>query len=371
MSLFQKAEAAPAFFKMGIYGEAGSGKTYTASQIAVGLAQHIAKASKKLPPVMFLDTETGSSWVRPLFEEAGIEFLVANTRSFADLKLAVGEAEKAGAILIADSMTHFWEEIREAFLKSKRKRRGPQAKLELPDWNVIKPEWATFTTAFLNSNAHIILCGRAGNVYEFQENEDNGRKEMIQAGTRMAAEKGMGYEPNLLVEMTSKQDFGPRKKKTIVRTATVLKDRSTTLDGLQFQNPTFKNFMPHIKRLNIGGEHTGFDASRGSSTLFPQSDREDNSRQRRIVIDEIQSLLVLHHPSTAAGDKQAKVALLRKHFSAAWTEIEEVMPLLTLRAGYDSLHRALEGEPSRYAEKPLADVDDEIPHLDVIPEAAE
>lgn len=371
MALFHKAEATPAYFKMGIYGEAGSGKTYTASMIAQGLALHIAKATKKTPPVMFLDTETGSSWVRPIFEDAGIEFFVANTRSFTDLKQAVVEAEKAGAILIADSMSHFWEEIREAFLKKKKERFGSKARLELPDWNIIKPEWGRFTTSFLNSNAHIILCGRAGNVYEFQENEETRKKEMITAGTRMAAEKGMGYEPSLLVEMTSRQELGPRKRKTIVRTATILKDRSTALDGLQFQNPTFKNFLPHIKRLCLGGAHVGFDASRDSTELFPKSDRDDNSTQRAIVLDEIQSLLVSHFPGQTAAEKKSKVDLLRDHFDAAWTEMEKVMPLMDLRVGYDGLYRDLEKKPSRYAERPFSDVDDEIPHMDVVPEVAE
>jgi hypothetical protein len=56
----------------------------------------------------------------------------------------------------------------------------------------------------------------------------------------------------------------------------------------------------------------------------------------------------LHFPSTAAKDKAAKVALLKKHFSASWTEMEEVMPLEVLRTGYDALHLELESAPSRY-----------------------
>jgi hypothetical protein len=71
--------------------------------------------------------------------------------------------------------------------------------------------------------------------------------------------------------------------------------------------------------------------------------------QRRIAVDEIQTLLVLHIPGQAAADKKRKVELIRKHFSnASWTEIEEVMPLFDLRAGYDTLHQELEGKPSRY-----------------------
>lgn len=368
MSLFTKSEKQTAYLKMGIYGEAGSGKTYTASQVAKGLALHLEKAKIGKPPVMFLDTETGANWVEPIFEQAGIEFMSHGTRAFEDLKLAVVEAEKAGAILIVDSMTHFWEEIREAYLQAKRERlRNPNARLELPDWNIIKPQWGKFTSLYLNSNCHIILCGRAGNVYEFQENDDTHKKEMITIGTRMAAEKGLGYEPNILVEMTARQVSGPRKSKRIVRTATVLKDRSTMLDGRQFDDPKFESFLPHIGRLNLGGKQTGFDESRSSSSLFPKGDRQDNSLQRKIVIDEIQSLLVSHFPGQSAVEKKSKVDLVRKHFKAAWTEIEEVMPLFDLRVGYDSLHVELEKEPSRYAIKPVEPVNDEIPHMDAPP----
>jgi hypothetical protein len=66
------------------------------------------------------------------------------------------------------------------------------------------------------------------------------------------------------------------------------------------------------------------------------------------VLDEIESLLVLHFPSTSGADKRAKIELLRKHFNALWKEIEKAMPLSDLRAGYDALHHELEGKPSRY-----------------------
>lgn len=362
MSFFAKSDPKPAYLKMGIYGEAGSGKTYTASTIAIGLSGVVKAATKAAPPIMFLDTETGSDWVQPLVEKAGLEFYARKSRAFDDLKQSVIEAEKAQGILIVDSMTHFWEEIREAYLQAKRRRlKNPTARLELPDWNVIKPEWAKFTTLFLNSSAHIILCGRAASIYEFQENDEGTKKEMITAGTRMAAEKGMGYEPNILIEMTAHQAKGARKTKTIIRRATVLKDRSTLLDGRVFDNPKFADFGPHIKRLNLGGVHSGIDTTRSSAGLFPMSDKADNSLQRKIVLDEIQSSLVSHFPGQTAEHKKAKVDLLKKHWNAAWTEMESVMPLLSLRAGFDALHRELDGKPSRYAENPFDGVDDELP----------
>ena len=367
MSLFKKAEMSTAYLKMGIYGEAGSGKTYTASQIAKGLALFLEKKFGERPPVMMVDTENGSHFVAPIFAKARIEFLVTQTRAYADLRVALQEAQAAGASLVIDSVTHFWEEMREAYLEAKRKRlKNKNARLELPDWNAIKPEWAKFTSLFLNAQAHIILCGRAASVYEFQDREDGSRKDMITVGTKMAAEKGLGYEPNLLIEMTSEQVREAGKKKVVRRKVTVLKDRSTLLDGQEFVNPKFENFLPHINSLNLGGKHQGFDQTRSSVGLFPQDEKDHTSRQRRIVIDEIQTLLVLHIPGQAASDKQCRAALIKKYFNASWTEIEEVMPLFSLRCGYDGLHRELEEAPSRYAPNLVANVaavDGEIPHM--------
>jgi hypothetical protein len=65
MAIFKKAEQNAAFLKMGLLGFAGSGKTWTASLVAMGLVQlarkkGLAYADK---PVVFLDTENGSDYV--------------------------------------------------------------------------------------------------------------------------------------------------------------------------------------------------------------------------------------------------------------------------------------------------------------------
>ena len=90
MSLFTKAENSSSFLKMGMMGFAGSGKTYTATSVAIGLHK-LAKAKK---PIFFLDTETGSDWVKPRIEAAGVELFTAKTRAFRDLLEAVPEAEE-------------------------------------------------------------------------------------------------------------------------------------------------------------------------------------------------------------------------------------------------------------------------------------
>jgi hypothetical protein len=58
--------------------------------------------------------------------------------------------------------------------------------------------------------------------------------------------------------------------------------------------------------LNLGGKHMGVDATRNSAGLIPASARDNGALQRKIMLDEIESL-VLHHPGTSGADrKQAR-----------------------------------------------------------------
>ena len=81
MSMLKKATNKMAYAKVGIYGGQGAGKSRTAAEIAIGLYKH-AKLTK---PVAMFDTEPGASFLIPLFERAGIEFMVYDeSRAFSD-----------------------------------------------------------------------------------------------------------------------------------------------------------------------------------------------------------------------------------------------------------------------------------------------
>jgi hypothetical protein len=358
--LFKRAEVTSAFLKMGLLGFAGSGKTYTGTSTAIGLIQHMQKL--KVPyankPIFFLDTETGSDWIKPMVEAHGIELFTAKTRAFDDLRASVREAEANASLLLVDSVSHFWKELCEAYMAKKKRNR-----LQFEDWSYLKTEWGKFTDAFINSNLHIILCGRAGYEYDYFE-DDAGKKQLEKTGIKMKAEGEMGYEPSLLVLMERHMDVETNK---VWRTASILKDRSTSIDGKEFKNPKFENFLPHIKLLNLGGRQLGVDTTRNSEHTIPADIRDNNRVQRQIVLDEIESLMVMHHPGATAAEKKAKLELLRRHFAASWTEIEKLMPLIDLRGGYDLLHRELEQKPSRYTQNipaPSLEMNDEIPHYD-------
>jgi hypothetical protein len=175
----------------------------------------------------------------------------------------------------------------------------------------------------------------------------------------MGAEKNMSYEPSLNVEMFSERVAAAQKgKSNILNKCLVVKDRADQLNGKIFPKPTFETFLPHIKMLNIGGTDKPIDVSRTSAGLFPKGDDGERAFQRKVVLDETQTLLTSHFPSRKAEDVKAKVDLVKKHFGESWTKIQGRMPLEDLRAAYDSLHVELEQKPSAYA---IDAFEDELP----------
>lgn len=364
MSMFKPAENSMAFAKLGVMGESGSGKTHTSVLFAIGLIKYLkAKKIKGADkPAYMLDTEQGSAWIKPMFDEAGIELRVAKTRAFKDLVAAVNDAEKNASVLLIDSITHFWEDLQDSY-KAQRKRND----LQFQDWAVLKKMWRQFSDRFVNSEVHCILCGRLGHEYD-QEEDDRGKKQIVKSGVKMQAEKNLGYEPNMLVWMQRDLDL---QTKVTTRTAIILKDRSQKLDGKQFRNPTFKTFLPHIEFLALGGKHEAVDTTRTSEDIIPEEDQpigsDLKSIRRQIVVDEIDAVLAEHGFGGQTADAKTKRAeLVKEHFhTTSRTEIERLMPLDRLQQGFDSLHRQLTGKASRYgvAEAPSGPVD-EIPTFD-------
>lgn len=344
MSMLKPAANKQAFAKIGLYGNAGSGKTYTAALIAIGLH----KAAKLGKPVGFFDTEPAASWVAPLFQDAGIEFLVYDeSRALKDLMAFMKEAEEACSVIIIDSITHVWRDAQESYLakindglRSRNKR--PINALEFHHWRPIKSAWAEFTDCFLSSKAHVIVCGRAGNIYEYQEkNDGSGKKELITTGTKMATEKELGYEPSLLIEMIADRQDGK-----IVNTALVQKDRSAKLNGAEITLPNFDKLRPHFDALNLGGQHFDSMEQRDSREMFTD-DGSDNwsheQRQRSIWCEEIQGLLTARWPGQTAAEKAAKADAVNTVLGTrSWTKVENTNSD-KLEAAFHEMRRYIAG----------------------------
>lgn len=348
MPLLKPATNQTAYLKLGIHGFEGSGKTYLACDFAMGMA-----TLTNNPKVAFFDTEKGSDfWVKK-FAEKNIQLDVLRSRSFADLLTVIQEAEQGKyAFLIIDSITHVWRDLCESYLAKNRKTR-----ISLPDWTILKSEWANFTRLYVHSNLHIAMCGRAGDEYDSQEN-DEGKLETIKTGrTKMKAEGETGFEPDLLIEtfkvhvadtLSGRTPAERRKKKTvkgIINQCCVLKDRSDLMNGKVIQQPKFENFLPVVQFLNLGGVHSGPKSNQSTADRFDSPDHSWAEKQKRqeIALETIKEILILAEMdgNSAEAKKKRTEKLIEAFGTSAWTAISN-MDLETLDAGIGRLASLVE-----------------------------
>lgn len=319
MSILKKAENTQAYSKIGLMGFAGSGKTFTAMEIAFGIKARLGSTA----PIAFMDTETGSDFFVAKCKERGIDLLQAKTRAFSDALKIFSEAQEAGCdVIIIDSVTHIWKELCDAYAKKRNVSR-----LRFQDWATLKMQWGNFTDLFVNAPIHTIIAGRAGYEYDYHDDGD-GKMELHKTGTKMKAEGEFGYEPSMLIEMervkrSSEKD--PTLKGWIHR-ATILKDRTDTIDGKVFDDPDFSAFEPHFAKLNVGGHHLGVDITRDSTELF-NSDGDTRGdvrrKQKAIAIAEMKGLIDEQWPGTSGDMKKAKNDCFVKVFSCrSWEALE-------------------------------------------------
>ena len=343
MNLLHEAKPEMAYLKAGLYGEAGSGKTWTACAIAIGL-HHLIKAKK---PVAFADTETGSDFRIHAFKEAGVKLVVAKTRAFQDLLTITDEAEKECAVLIVDSITHFWNELVDAYQK-----KNDLTRLRLKDWQPLKKTWREFTDRYINSPLHMIICGRSADKWEDVPDEEDGAMELKKVGTKMRAETEISYEPGLLVEMVAIQKTA-QASSFYVHRAFVKKDRFDVINGKYFDDPTLDSFMPHIALLNLGGEHKAIELGRDSQDMFTRNNTgEQKAITREILCEKIEAEIKFLYPGRSDEDVKARAKLMETIFGTkSWTEISKRRNLDELDAGLKLIKALTPEEPPAETEK--------------------
>ena len=339
---FQVVKSSAAKAKVAITGSTGSGKTRTATSIAIGI--HKCLKRKKLPdcPINFLDTERGFPFVADAFKAAKVNVGLSNTRAFVDLVPAIQMTAKQNGILIIDSISHFWDDITESYQRTKKR-----TKLDFQDRAGSKQEWGKFTKEFLHSSCHVIMCGRLGYEYDYVEDEESGKRELQKTAPKMKAESETGYEASLLILMTRRLEFsaGNPEESQQVHIGTVLKDRADLIDGKSFVNPTFKDFYPHFKVLDLTGDNAGIDSDKTSDHIVPKGSGAGRllREERDVALDEVKELLSKHFPGTTGEAKKTKADLCEKFFATrSWVKIK-TLDLYDVKIGRNLLWEELEG----------------------------
>lgn len=312
--MFKKLENNRPFLKMAFEGFAGDGKTFTATQVAIGLHKRIGSTK----PIAIFDTEKSSKALVGIFRDAKIEAIaIDDQRSLSALSQAITACEEgASDILIIDSITHVWEEFMQAYLNRPDKYGKPmqRTRLEFQDWGVIKPRWKQeFSNKFVQSKVHIIFTGRAGYEYSDEKNAETGKREIFKSGIKMKAETETAFEPDILVLMEKQLDLlGERK--TVTRGAMVIKDRTNAIDGKTFVNPTFEDFAPAIDILLSGTYKANTGAAISDTFRDAEANIADVRRAKEKIISEIDGVFELCGFGASVSDKQMKASILKTVF---------------------------------------------------------
>jgi hypothetical protein len=344
------------FLKAGFLGFNKSGKTFTATLLALELRKRLELKG----PVALFDTEGSGEYIAPLVKRNTNAFPIGvKSRSLVDLLKCARECEAgAASILIVDSITHVWREVMQAYLEQINKVRDAKGqprrvRLEFQDWNTIKEKWSEWPDYYLNSKLHIIVCGRAGNTWEFQESENpdgTTHKELVKTGTKMKVEAEFGFEPSLLVEMERLQV--PDEKRPghflITHRATVIGDRFNAMDGASTENPVGAWFSPHLDLLTPGAVNTVDMAAKTDLGVNEQGDAEfvAERHRRAVLCEEIEGEIVKAYPGQSKEEKKAKVLLIEKAFeTTSWIKVQ-AMPADRLKIGLDIIRETFKAAPA-------------------------
>jgi hypothetical protein len=210
---FKRATKAQAKLRMAVDGPAGSGKTWTALQVAKYLGSKIA----------LIDTERGSaSKYADLFEFDVLELGTFAPRTYVE---AIKAAAQAGYdVLVIDSLSHAWFG-KDGALDQKDKA---EARQKTPNgytaWREVTPMHNELVDAILQAPMHVIATMRTKMEY-VQEKDANGRTIVKKVGMAPVQRDGVEYEFDIVGDMS------------IDHVMTVSKTRCHLLDGYTQSKP--------------------------------------------------------------------------------------------------------------------------------------
>ena len=194
---FQRATKQQSRLRLAIFGPSGAGKTFSALRIAAGLGGKIA----------VIDTERGSA---SKYADR-FEFDVLDLPKF-DIATYV-EAIKAASgysVLIIDSLTHGWHELLSEVEKIARSKYSGNT---WSAWSEGTPMQRQLVDALLAFDGHIIATMRSKTEWALTKDE-KGRNKPERVGLAPEQGKGIEYEFDILLEMTTDHIASVTKDRT-------------------------------------------------------------------------------------------------------------------------------------------------------------
>lgn len=288
---FKKATKSQSKLRAAIFGASGSGKTYTSLKIAKGF-QNVIQS-----PIALIDTERGSaSKYADKFDFDVLELEKKNITNYID---AIKEAQKAQyKILVIDSLSHAWQELLEEIdhiAQTKFKGNTWSA------WSQGTPKQRSLIDAILNFDGHIIASMRAKTEWETNEN-----KKLIRVGTSPEQGKGIEYEFDFLIEITTDH------------IATIIKDRSGKFQDKIIKNPDESFGSELIEWLNEGAYIPPKESPKPieQPQSQPQAKPKSNADQTIIKFNQSFTDAIVSMNGQRLVDMTVKILDLSKGFTA-------------------------------------------------------
>jgi hypothetical protein len=231
--MFRKAERKQSKLRLALCGPAGSGKSYSALQIAKGLTKNNGK-------IAVIDTENGSSELYSHIANYDVATLTPpyTPQRYIDL---IKTAEKSGySTLIIDSLSHAWQgsggvlEMHEKATKGKTN--------SFAAWGVVTPHHNALIEAIQCSPIHIIATMRTKTAYEVAT--ENGRTKVNKLGLAPVQRDGMDYEFTVVFDLLSDS-----------HTAQASKDRTGIFGNQQQFQPSENTGKKLLQWLESGVDH--------------------------------------------------------------------------------------------------------------------
>jgi hypothetical protein len=186
---FRKATKAQAKLRAAIFGPSGAGKTFSGLRIAKGMAGD--------GRIGVIDSErmTASKY-SDRFDFDVLELDDTSVNGYIEaIKMA---ADEGFAVLVIDSLSHAWQQLLDEIDKlAKAKYRGNTWSA----WSEGTPLQRKLIDAILRFPGHIIATMRSKT--EWQSTSENGKSRPVRVGLAPEQGKGVEYEFDLLIEIST------------------------------------------------------------------------------------------------------------------------------------------------------------------------
>ena len=257
--MFKKAERHQSKLRLALTGTSGSGKTYSALQIAQGMGGKVA----------VIDTEHGSASLyanRFDFDVAELQAPYTVDKYVSALQ----DASKNGyKTIVIDSLTHVWASDG-GLLAIKDKLSETGAKNSYYAWKSVTPLYNKLIDSVLQSPIHVIATIRSKTDYAVQV-DDKGRATPVKIGLAPVQRDGIEYEFTTVLDLSS------------THFATASKDRTglfATNNPFQITSETGLELMQWLQEGGIAHQ-----ALREDDANVPGDMAEDMNAEMKKLLD--------------------------------------------------------------------------------------